>query len=59
MRKFIALARGGAQRFRPAVLQLVGGAGVSWGLWDVRPWAGKLAGGLLLVAFGVAAERGA
>jgi hypothetical protein len=59
MRKYIVAARGVVQKFRPSALQFAGGAGVSWGLWDVAPWAGKAAAGLLLVAFGVAAERGA
>lgn len=57
MRKIVALARGGVQRFRPSVLQFVGAGGVSWGLWDVQPWAGKVVAGLFAVAFGVAAER--
>lgn len=58
MRKLIAHVRGVVGRVRPSLLQLMGGAGVSWGLWDVEPWAGKLAGGLLVLLAGVAAERG-
>lgn len=58
MRKAIESVRRAVSQVKATAVQLVGAAGVSWGLWDVRPWAGKLAGGLLLVAFGVASERG-
>jgi len=57
MRKLFALARSGAARRGVDVVQLAGVAGVSWGLWDVAPWAGKVAAGLGVLLFGVAAER--
>ena len=58
MGKAILSVRRAVSQVKATGVQIVGAAGVSWGLWDVRPWAGKLAGGLLLLAFGVAAERG-
>ena len=57
MRQAMMSARRALARVRPTLVQAVGAGGVSWGLWDVRPWAGKLAAGVLLLAFGVAAER--
>ncbi len=58
MRKAILSVRRAVVQVRATAVQMLGAAGVSWGLWDVAPWAGKLAGGALLVAFGLAAERG-
>lgn len=57
MRNVVAAARRLAAKYRPTVVQVVGAAGVSWGMWERWPWVGKTAGGALLVLFGVASER--
>jgi hypothetical protein len=58
MRKLLKSARAAVSSYRATAIQVLGAGGVSWGLYDVRPWLGKAAGGLLLVLFGLAAERG-
>lgn len=58
MKKLIALVRSGVEKSSASGLQLVGAAGISWGLWEQWPWAGKVAGGVLALLFGVARELG-
>lgn len=57
MRKTFAAVRDAAIQFHPQAAQWLGAAGVSWGLYGLRPWLGKTVGGVLVILFGVAAER--
>ncbi len=57
MRKAVVWARGALVRQWPDLVQVGGIAVTSWGLYGLRPWLGKVVGGLLAGAYGVVLER--